>query len=128
MRVLLDTHTFLWWITDNPKLSPQARTIIGDGKNEIFLSAATGWEIAIKTQLGRLKLPDKPELFISEQMANNAIQSLPIQMIHALHVYSLPDYHQDPFDRMLVAQAQLEGLHIVTADPHISQYQVKVIW
>lgn len=128
MKVLLDTHAFLWWITDNPQLSLQARNIISDGKNEIFLSAASGWEIAIKTQLGRLKLPDKPELFVSKQMAINAIQGLPIQISHALHVYNLPNHHQDPFDRMLVSQAQLEGMHILTSDSQISEYHVKVIW
>ena len=128
MKVLLDTHAFLWWITDNPQLSLQARNIISDGKNEIFLSAASGWEIAIKTQLGRLKFPDKPELFVSKQMAINAIQGLPIQISHALHVYNLPNHHQDPFDRMLVSQAQLEGMHILTSDSQISEYHVKVIW
>lgn len=128
MKVLLDTHTFLWWITDNPKLSSRVRKIIGDGKNELFLSAASGWEIAIKAQLGRIKIPDKPELFISEQMVANAIQGLPIQISHAVHVYNLPTHHRDPFDRMLVAQSQLEGLPILTDDPQISQYPVKVIW
>lgn len=128
MKVLLDTHAFLWWITDNPQLSLQARNIISDGKNEVFLSAASAWEIAIKTQLGRLKLPDKPELFVSKQMAINAIQGLPIQISHALHVYNLPNHHQDPFDRMLVSQAQLEGMHILTSDSQIAEYHVKVIW
>ena len=128
MKALLDTHTFLWWITDNPKLSSRVRKIIGDGRNELFFSAASGWEIAIKAQLGRIKIPDKPELFISEQMVANAIQGLPIQISHAVHVYNLPPHHRDPFDRMLVAQAQLEGLPILTDDPQISQYPVKVIW
>ncbi len=128
MKALLDTHTFLWWITDNPKLSSRVRKIIGDGKNELFLSAASGWEIAIKAQLGRIKIPNKPEIFISEQMVINAIQGLPIQISHAVHVYNLPTHHRDPFDRMLVAQAQLEGLPILTNDPQISQYTVKVIW
>ncbi|MBI4681323.1 MAG: type II toxin-antitoxin system VapC family toxin, partial [Nitrospirae bacterium] len=86
------------------------------------------WEIAIKAQLGRIKIPDKPEIFISEQMIANAIQSLPIQISHAFHVYNLPSYHRDPFDRMLIAQAQLEGLPILTNDPQISRYPVKVIW
>ncbi len=128
MKALLDTHTFLWWITDNPRLSSRVRKIIGDGKNELFLSAASGWEIAIKAQLGRIKIPDKPELFISEQMVANAIQGLPIQISHAVHVYNLPVHHRDPFDRMLVAQSQLEGLPILTDDLQISQYPVKVIW
>ncbi len=128
MKALLDTHAFLWWITDNPMLSSHVRKIISDGRNELFFSAASGWEIAIKAQLGRIKIPDKPEIFISEQMIANAIQSLPIQISHAFHVYNLPSYHRDPFDRMLIAQAQLEGLPILTNDPQISRYPVKVIW
>jgi PIN domain nuclease of toxin-antitoxin system len=128
MRALLDTHVFLWWITDDPRLSNKVREIIGDGENEIFLSVASGWEIAIKTKLGRLQLPDEPERFIPEQMALNAIFSLPIQMSHALHVYKLPDHHRDPFDRLIVAQAMLEDLPVLTADPRMARYPIKVIW
>ena len=128
MKVLLDTHTFLWWITDHPKLPSRVREIIGDGNNELFVSAASGWEIAIKAKLGRLQLPDEPQRFILEQLSLNAIQSLPIQMSHALHLFSLPDHHRDPFDRILISQAQLEGLPILTADPQISLYPVEVIW
>ncbi len=127
-RALLDTHTFLWWITDNPQLSSRVREIISDGNNELFLSAASGWEIAIKAQLGRLQLPDNLEHFISEQLTINAIYGLPVQMSHALHVSVLPNHHQDPFDRILVAQAQLENLAILTADPQIARYPVKVVW
>ena len=128
MKVLLDTHTFLWWITDHPKLPSRVREIIGDGNNELFVSAASGWEIAIKAKLGRLQLPDEPQRFILEQLSLNAIQSLPIQMSHALHLFSLPDHHRDPFDRILISQAQLEGLPILTADPQIALYPVEVIW
>lgn len=128
MRALLDTHTFLWWITDDPQLSPRVREIISDGANELFLSAASGWEMAIKAKLGRLHLPDNLESFIFEQLAINAIESLPVQMSHALHVYMLPDHHRDPFDRLLIAQAQLEDLPILTIDPQIAQYTVKTIW
>ncbi len=128
MKALLDTHTFLWWIIDSPKLSSHVCEIISDGNNDLFLSAASGWEIAIKAQLGRLRLPDDPERFIPDQLTANAIQSLPIQMSHALHVYTLPNHHRDPFDRMLVAQAQLENLAILSADPQVAQYPVEVIW
>ena len=128
MRALLDTHTFLWWITDDPRLSVRARAIIGDGSHSLFLSAASGWEIAIKARLGRLELPGKLPLFIVEQLSLNAFESLPVQLSHALHVYTLPDYHRDPFDRLLVAQSQLEQLPILTADHQISQYPVEVIW
>ena len=128
MKVLLDTHTFLWWITDDNRLSSFAREIITNGDNELFLSAATGWEIAIKAQLGRIKLPKEPHSFIAEQLRLNSIQSLPIHMSHALHVYSLPNHHSDPFDRMIIAQAQLENLSILTMDPQIAKYKVKVVW
>lgn len=128
MRALLDTHTFLWWITDDPRLSPRARRIIENGENHLFLSAASGWEMAIKAKLGRLQLPGDLERFIIEQLSLNAIESLPIQMAHALHVYRLPDHHRDPFDRLLIAQAQLENLPILTADPQIARYLVKTIW
>lgn len=79
MKILLDTHAFLWWITDDPKLSSHARDVISDAENELFLSAASGWEISIKVQLGRLKLPEEPERFIPEQLRMNFIRSLPIK-------------------------------------------------
>jgi PIN domain nuclease of toxin-antitoxin system len=128
MKALLDTHAFLWWITDDPCLSSHVREIIADGDNELFLSAASGWEMAIKAKLGKLHLPDNPESFVLDQLAINAIESLPVQMGHALRVYALPEHHRDPFDRMLVAQAQSERIPILTADPLIAQYAVKVIW
>jgi len=128
MKALLDTHTFLWWITDDPQLSPRVREIISSGENELFLSSASGWEMAIKVRLGRLQLPDGLERFIPEQMALNAIRSLPVQMSHALHVQELPAHHRDPFDHLLIAQAQLENLPILTADPQIARYPVKTIW
>lgn len=128
MKVLLDTHTLLWWLTARPQLSERARDVIGNGENQVFVSAASGWEIAIKVRLGRLTLPDTPERFIPEQLRLNAMQSLPISLSHALRVHSLPDHHRDPFDRILVAQSQLENLPIVSADPLIAQYAVQVIW
>ncbi|MDI6762884.1 MAG: type II toxin-antitoxin system VapC family toxin [Thermodesulfobacteriota bacterium] len=124
----MDTHTFLWWITDDPKLSLRVRGIISDGENVIFISAVTGWEIAIKAQIGRLKLPDKPQRFILEQLKINGMKSLPIEMRHALHISTLPIHHQDPFDRMLIAQAQMEELPVLSADPEIGKYEVTIIW
>jgi PIN domain nuclease of toxin-antitoxin system len=128
MKVLLDTHTFLWWITDDRRLSLRAREVISNEENELFISAATGWEIAIKVRIGRLELPDDPQRFVPEQLRINAFKPLPIGMDHALHVSILPDHHRDPFDRMLIAQAQVEGMPIVSADPNIEKYQVEVIW
>jgi PIN domain nuclease of toxin-antitoxin system len=128
MRVLLDTHAFLWWIVDDPRLSTRAREIIGDGANELLLSAASGWEIATKAGLGKLDLPGDVESFILDQMALNAIDGLAVLMRHALHIQKLPQYHRDPFDRLLVAQAELEDLPILTADPQVAQYAVRTIW
>ena len=128
MRALLDTHVFLWWVTDDAHLSSRARAIIADGDNEVFLSAASGWEMAIKTRLGKLHLPDNPASFVFEQLRINAIEPLAIQMTHALRVYSLPGHHRDPFDRILVAQAQVERMPIITADPQVAQYDVEIVW
>ena len=117
-------------LVDHRRSAPftQGRKIIADGANELYLSAASGWEIAIKAKLGRLRLPDDPERFILKHLELNAIKTLPVQMIHALHVYKLPEHHRDPFDRLLIAQAQLEKVPILTADPQISRYEVEVIW
>jgi PIN domain nuclease of toxin-antitoxin system len=128
VKVLLDTHAFLWWIADDPLLSPRARQIMEAPDTEPCLSAASGWEIAIKSRLGKLKLPADLQGFIAEQLRVNAIQVLPIQISHALHVFTLPDHHRDPFDRVLVAQSQLERLPILTGDPLITQYAVTTIW
>ena len=128
MKMLVDTHAFLWWITDDPRLSLRAREIFADGNNELLFSAASGWEISIKVQIGRLRLPADPQPFIEDQLRINAIKSLAIQMKHALHVSTLPSHHRDPFDRLLVAQAQLEGLPILSADPQIGKYHVEVVW
>jgi PIN domain nuclease of toxin-antitoxin system len=128
MKALLDTHAFLWWINDDPRLSDTARELASNGENELFLSAASGWEIAIKMRLGRLEVREDPEQFIFDQLALNDIAVLPISMNHALRTAALPDHHRDPFDRMLVAQSQIEQLPIVTADPLIARYAVEVIW
>jgi len=128
MRILLDTHSFLWWITDDPRLSDHARKVISDGENELFFSAASGWEIAIKIHIGRLKLSQDPKQYILDQLRLNGIQSLSIHIHHALHVSNLPAHHRDPFDRLLIAQAHLEGLAIITTDANIHKYKVKVIW
>lgn len=128
MNVLLDTHAFLWWIDNNPKLSSRASGIISDAGNAIFLSAVSGWEIVIKARLGKLTLPDDLERFIADQLVTNAFSGLPIQLSHALHVYTLPPIHRDPFDRILVAQSQLEDMPILTADLQIAKYSVEVIW
>lgn len=125
---MLDTHTFLWWNLNDPQLSSTAREVIAAGENELFLSAASVWEIAIKTARGRLLLPEIPERYVANRMLLHHLQPLPIQLSHALHVFNLPNLHQDPFDRLLIAQSQLENLPLLTIDPEIARYQVNIIW
>ena len=128
MRALLDTHTFLWWNLDAPQLSANAREFIANGGNEIFLSAASAWEIAIKAARGRLTLPEPPDQYVAGRMRLHRFSALPIELSHALEVYRLPNFHQDPFDRLLIAQCQLEDMPILSGDPEIGRYQVEVIW
>lgn len=128
MRALLDTHTFLWWVSDDSRLSDTVRNIIAEPNNTLFLSAASAWEIVIKVRAGKLILPEKPEFYIPSRLASNQFESLPIQLTHALQVSQLPDYHRDPFDRILIAQSQVEQMPILTLDSLIAQYPVSTIW
>jgi PIN domain nuclease of toxin-antitoxin system len=127
VRYLLDTHVFLWWIADDDRLSDRARTIIADGQNVLYLSAASCWEIVIKSRLGRLTLAGDPEELIPEHMARNSIQGLPVRISHALQS-RLPDYHRDPFDRLLVAQSQMEDLPLLTSDLQFRPYKAPLVW
>jgi len=128
VKALLDTHAFLWWIADDPKLSARARERIASGDNAIYLSAASAWELAIKARLGRLTVHEPLEAFVSQQLSLNGFTALPVQVFHALRVQRLPDHHRDPFDRLLVAQAQLEDMSLITADRQIRRYDVGAIW
>ena len=129
MKVLLDTHAFLWWVSDDRQLSPRARRIIGDGSNEVYFSAVSGWEIAIKVRLGRLSIAgNDPEAFVAQQVTVNNLLILPIHLSHALKTYSLPDHHRDPFDRLLVAQSTIEALPLLSANRRLAEYRVRVIW
>ena len=126
MKLLLDTHCFLWWFANDPRLGAPARELFSG--NEVFLSAASSWEIAIKVSLGKLTLPEPADTYVPSRLAAQEIQGLAIQHVHALRVESLPRHHQDPFDRLLVAQAQIEKLPILTADDKIAVYDVDAIW
>ena len=128
MKILLDTHTFLWWITDSPQLSATARGLIGDGHNTLYWSAASSWEVSIKYALGRLPLPETPEIFLPPELAVNRLESLPIIDAHAFQSGLLPPHHRDPFDRMLVAQAQVESLVLLSADKKMEPYDVTLRW
>jgi PIN domain nuclease of toxin-antitoxin system len=128
MKLLLDTHTFLWWITDDPQLSVPALELIGDSHNNLYWSAASSWEVAIKYALGRLPLPDAPTIFLPAELGKNRIEPLPIVDAHAYQAGLLPRHHRDPFDRMLVAQAQVEALGIISNDSQIKLYDVHIYW
>jgi PIN domain nuclease of toxin-antitoxin system len=129
LKVLLDTHAFLWWVNDDRHLSRRARRIIGDGSNEVYFSAVSGWEIAIKVRLGRLCIAgNDPEAFVAQQVTINKLRVLPIHLSHALKTYSLPDHHRDPFDRLLVAQSTIEALPLLSADQRLAEYRVRLIW
>lgn len=128
MRVLLDTHAFLWWIADDRRLSAGARRVIADGGNDVYLSAASGWEIAIKARLGRLGLPADAARFVTDHVNLNGFGVLPVELSHALGVHALPDHHRDPFDRLLVAQCRVEEMALASADRRLDDYGVKRVW
>lgn len=128
MRLLLDTCTFLWIVGGAAELSPRARAAFVDPANEALLSAASAWEIAVKHRLGKLPLPVAPGEFVPVQRAAHGIEALPVDEEAALHVTKLPDLHRDPFDRILIAQALVGGLVLVTPDGPIRQYPVRTLW
>ena len=125
----MDTHVFLWWSSERgARVSERARDILADGSNDIAFSTISALEIAIKIGKGRLALPDAIERYLPRRLRDHGFEVLPVEMAHALRVGSLPPIHRDPFDRMLIAQAQVEGIPLVTADPAIGQYDVETIW
>ena len=128
MKVLVDTHTFIWCTTDDVRLSPRAHDVIEDNENIVLLSAASAWEIIIKTQSGKLKLAEHPGQFIREQLFLTGMEPLSVTLTHTLQVLALPLHHKDPFDRILVAQSLVENLPILTSDPIIARYGVEIIW
>ncbi len=128
MKLLLDTCTFLWIISDDSALSDEARSAFSDPTNEIYLSAISVWEIVIKHALKRLPLPEAPDRFIPSQRTRHAIQPLPLEEEAVLQLSRLPEYHKDPFDRMLVCQAIAHGLALLTPDEEIRQYPVRTVW
>jgi PIN domain nuclease of toxin-antitoxin system len=127
-RLLLDTHTFLWWVNDAPELSIAARKAIANAGNECFLSIASCWEMAIKSSLGKLSLTKPVERFVNDLITENGFRLLNIDLRHAAKVETLPFHHRDPFDRLLLAQAITEKLTIVSADSMFTSYGVKLLW
>lgn len=128
MRALIDTHAFLWWNLDDDRLSDRAREIMRDGRNEILVSAASIWEVAIKVSKGRLNLPEEIETYVADRLRRNRWLPLSIDHHHVVRAANLPRIHADPFDRALIAQAQVERVPIVTIDAAITRYDVETIW
>jgi PIN domain nuclease of toxin-antitoxin system len=128
VRVLLDTHAFLWLVTDHPNLSERARLVFLDVDNDVLVSAVTGFEIAVKYSLGKLKLAEAPRDFMGNRIRHNALSPLPVTLAHTYRLAHLPQHHRDPFDRLLVAQALEEDLPIVSCDEVLSQYGVDRLW
>jgi PIN domain nuclease of toxin-antitoxin system len=127
MRALLDTHTFLWAISDDPRLSRRAQQTF-TGPNDLWLSVASIWEILIKVKAGKLPVPLPAGPYLVKKLGENRIEVLPIKLDHVLRIESLVVHHRDPFDRILIAQSLEEKLPIVTSDPWFDRYPVRVIW
>jgi PIN domain nuclease of toxin-antitoxin system len=128
MKVLLDTHAFIWWDSDPAKPSPQARAACEDRTNVVLLSVASAWEMQIKLQLGKLDLRLPLAEVIASQQQTNDIQVLPVALGHVLALRDLPAHHKDPFDRLLIAQADVEEAVLISHDPVFAHYPVKVLW
>jgi PIN domain nuclease of toxin-antitoxin system len=128
VKILLDTQCWLWWHLSSDRLNPGAREVIAASRDPLFLSAVSSWEIAIKVGLRKLKLPEPPARYVPARLADQGIAALAIEHVHALHVAELPPLHPDPFDRLLVAQAQIERMTLLTADPQIVAYEVDTLW
>jgi PIN domain nuclease of toxin-antitoxin system len=123
MNLLLDTHILLWWLDDHPSLSSKARTLIGGGRHRVFISTVSLWEISIKKSLGKLIIPEDFEYVVAKQ----EMQFLPLKPEHAYKILDLPMHHRDPFDRMLIAQAQYEKFTLITSDACFSDYTISII-
>jgi PIN domain nuclease of toxin-antitoxin system len=128
MNLLSDTHAFIWSFSNTKKLSPTAAQAFKNPANQIFVSVASIWEIQIKIGLGKMIFNDTLENIINEQQTVNNIQILPVKLAHALFLENLPLHHKDPFDRLLISQAVVENMTLVTADPEFSKYPVNLLW
>jgi len=128
MRLLVDTHAMLWWLRDDSRLSRRARAILEDGGNELVWSLASSWEIAVKIRAGKLELDRPLERLYAELVTEQGVNLLPISHDHCARVADLPLHHRDPFDRMLVVQAQHARIPLLTADPKLGAYEVQLLW
>ena len=127
MTYLLDTHVWLWMLADPDRLRPDLAAELRADRTRLLLSAASSWEIAIKWAVGRLPLPEPPATYVPSRMQRTNVESLAVTHSHALQVATLPRHHGDPFDRLLIAQAQLEGVPLVTVDSALDAYDVETV-
>ena len=128
MKLLLDTHALIWFLENDPQLSIRARNAISDPANQCHVSDATAWEAGIKLSLGKLKLPLPFERLFPDRLLELGFLSLPVCHSHLHRIVHLPFHHRDPFDRVLIAQAQVEGMTLVSCDPHFPKYEVQLLW
>lgn len=128
MRLLLDSHAFLWFVWSDPRLSPTALSVIGDPLNHLLLGAASAWEIGIKVSTGKLSVGQDVDSFLNAQLAQNRISLLPITVDHIGQASRLPFHNKDPFDRLIVAQALVEGCPVISADAIFDAYGAQRIW
>lgn len=126
MRLLLDTHTFLWYITNDQHLPPKVVAAVSDGSNEVYLSVVSIWEALVKYQIGRLPLPVPPDEYLRKRQEQHGVATLPLEAAAVSHLLKLPMHHRDPFDRMLVCQALHHDCAIATSDPQIAKYPIQV--
>lgn len=128
MKLLLDTQCWLWMQASPEKLTDETRKLLVDPANILLLSAASSWEIAVKYALGKLPLPTPPASYVPDRLRRGGVTPLAVSHVHALAVAELPDHHRDPFDRLLITQAQLDGLTLLTADRALGAYDVQIMW
>jgi len=127
MKYLLDTAVWLWSLAEPERLNSQARRLVAEGREDLYLSAASSWEIGIKWALGKLPLPEPPARYVPKRLAAQGIRPLTISHAHALAAAELPPHHRDPFDRLLIAQALIEQMTVLTADRAFEKYEVRVL-
>ncbi len=128
MKYLLDTVAWVWSVYADERLGDHAREILANGKEEIYLSAASSWELSIKMRLGKLNFPGSPAQVVPAFMAKQGLLSMAVTHLHAVKVYDLPPHHSDPFDRLIIAQAMVEGMAVLTSDRVFEKYPIDVIW
>lgn len=128
MKYLIDTHTLLWIVTNDPKLSAKAKDLYLDSENEIFISIASIWELSIKSSLGKISLEQPLDEFVDEHVKGNDIRILKIELPHVLRIENLPFYHRDPFDRLIISQSIEDNIPIIGSDKTFDSYPIKRIW